>query len=73
MLSLDPESPYSFGLPNKPSTPIRTVICGTYGAVAEYDQLNRNAQVKEDLRYIKSKERPRAPTKAMTMAHMAIA
>lgn len=32
-----------FGMPNKPSTPVRSVICGTYGAAAEFDQLNRNA------------------------------
>ena len=36
-MSLDPECAYSFGMPNRPSTPIRTVICGTYGNVAEYD------------------------------------
>ena len=51
---------------------MRTVICGTYGNVAEYDQLNRNAQVKEDAKYLKSKEKPRNPTKAMIAAHMAI-
>ena len=47
-MSLDPECAYSFGMPNKPSTPIRTVICGTYGNVAEYDQLNRNASIKKE-------------------------
>ena len=41
-LALSAEVNY-FGMPNQPSTPIRTVICGTYGNAAEYDQLNRNA------------------------------
>ena len=67
------EDAYSFGMPNKPSTPIRTVICGTYGNAAEYDQLNRNAQIKREIIIEKCKTGPRAPTRAMTAAHQAIA
>jgi len=67
------DDPYRFGMPNKPSTPMRTVICGTYGNAAEFDQLNRNAQIKRDLIFEKSKPGPRAPTRAMTAAHQAIA
>ena len=62
-----------FGMPNRPSTPIRTVICGTYGNAAEYDQLNRNAQIMHEMKVEKGKTGPRAPTKAMTAAHIAIA
>ena len=60
-------------MPNKPSTPIRTVICGTYGNAAEYDQLNRNAAIKTERLLEKQKAGPRAPTRAMTAAHAAIA
>ena len=69
-MSLDPECAYSFGMPNRPSTPIRTVICGTYGNVAEYDQLNRNAAIKQEQQYVKSSAKPRNPTKAMIMADL---
>lgn len=71
-LTLSDDAAY-FGMPNKPSTPIRTVVCGTYGNAAEYDQLNRNAQIKREVRAERSKPGPRAPTRAMTAAHQAIA
>ena len=71
-LSADVGASY-FGMPNKPSTPIRTVICGTYGNAAEYDQLHRNAAIKAEVRAEKCKPGPRAPTRAMTAAHNAIA
>ena len=42
VMSYDPESNHQFGLPNRPSTPLKSVIGGSYGNVAEFDQMKRN-------------------------------
>jgi len=36
---------YVYGMPNRPSTPIRTVVNGVYGIVAEYEQSNRQTEI----------------------------
>ena len=35
----------AYGLPNRPSTPMRTIICGTYGNVAEFEAKSRSKDV----------------------------
>ena len=35
----------AYGLPNRPSTPMKTVICGTYGNVAEFEAKTRSKDV----------------------------
>ena len=44
-MSHDPESAHYFGLPNRPATPMKTIMNGTYGNVAEFDMLNRNQKI----------------------------
>ena len=36
---------FPYGMPNRPSTPIRTVVNGVYGVVADFEITNRQADI----------------------------
>ena len=38
----DDDVKFVYGMANRPSTPIRTVVNGVYGSVAEYDIAGRS-------------------------------
>ena len=71
-MSYDPESAHYFGLPNRPATPMKTIMNGTYGNVAEFGMLSRNQKIMQEQKQMRTLTNPRSPTKAMLMAHMSI-
>ena len=64
----DPDDAYPFGRPNRPSTPIRTVVNGVYGTVAEFEINNRTSGIVSQKRAEKTTKPSKAHTRASTMA-----
>jgi len=64
---------FYYGKANRPSTPIRTVINGTYGAVAEYEAVTRNRQMNVLRKFAATAKPNRGHTRASTLCHDAIA
>lgn len=63
---LDDES--TFGRPNRPSTPMRTVVNGVYGTVAEFEIENRTTDIVSQKKAEKRTGPSKAHTRASTMA-----
>ena len=53
---------------NRPSTPIRTVVNGVYGSVAEFDIESRSKMITSQKRLEKVMQPPRGHTRASSMA-----
>uniref|UniRef100_A0A7S3I7F5 Uncharacterized protein n=1 Tax=Favella ehrenbergii TaxID=182087 RepID=A0A7S3I7F5_9SPIT len=59
---------FAYGMPNRPSTPIRTVVNGVYGVVAEFEITNRQGDIVTQKRCEKTTRPSKAHTRASTMA-----
>ena len=59
---------FAFGMPNRPSTPIRTVVNGVYGVVADFEITNRQADIVANKRCEKVTKPSKAHTRASTLA-----
>ena len=59
---------YPYGMPNRPSTPIRTVVNGVYGVVADFEITNRQADIVSAKIAEKVTKPSKAHTRASTMA-----
>lgn len=55
-------------MPNRPSTPIRTVVNGVYGVVADFEITNRQADIVSAKIAEKVTKPSKAHTRASTMA-----
>ena len=60
---------FAYGKANRPSTPIRTVINGVYGTVAEYELTCRNSTISSQKQLEKRMKPSRGHTRASTMAN----
>ena len=67
-LTEDPEDVYAYGRPNRPSTPIRTVVNGVYGTVAEFEINNRTDSIVSQKVAEKTTKPSKCHTRASTMA-----
>ena len=59
---------YPYGRPNRPSTPIRTVVNGVYGTVASFELTERSKCVSSQKRLELGTKPSRGHTRASTMA-----
>ena len=64
----DSQDNFAFGMPNRPSTPIRTVVNGVYGVVADFEITNRQADIAQNKRTEKVTKPSKAHTRASTLA-----
>lgn len=55
-------------MPNKPSTPIRSLINNMYGSFAEVSQNHKNKSILTIKKQLKHKEAPRGHTRASSSA-----
>ena len=58
----------AYGRPNRPSTPIRTVVNGVYGTVATFEITERSKGIESTKRFEKNMRPSRGHTRASTMA-----
>ena len=58
----------AYGRPNRPSTPIRTVVNGVYGTVAEFEIGSRNNGIVSQKLAEKVTKPSKAHTRASTLA-----
>jgi len=59
---------FSYGKPNRPSTPIRTVVEGVYGTVAHFEHSARQTGIESQKKLEKFTKPSRGHTRASTMA-----
>ena len=59
---------FPYGRPNRPSTPIRTVVNGVYGTVASFELTERSKNVTSQKKFEKYAKPSRGHTRASTMA-----
>jgi len=59
---------FVYGRPNRPSTPIRTVVNGVYGTVAEYEIGSRTKNITSQKKLEQVTKPSRGHTRASTMA-----
>ena len=59
---------YPYGRPNRPSTPIRTVVNGVYGTVASFEMTARSKEATSCRKLERVTKPSRGHTRASTMA-----